>query len=110
MSRELLGQFHHAMLGIYDAGLKLKPIYRAVYFLRMVNEYGGKEAADRLLATGKPSKGFTDLWLRGPDALRLSVEYLVLQKPWRELFLPTQLEVARKRLVEYGCEPPAEVV
>lgn len=108
MSKEITEQFHQAMLGIYDAALKLKPPYPARLFLRMVQEHGGKEAADRLLATVKPSSGFTELFLRGKENLRLSVEYLVLKDPWRTLFTEQQLEVARKRLKEVQCPPPAE--
>jgi 5-methylcytosine-specific restriction endonuclease McrA len=104
----LLAQFHQAMLGIYDAARRLKPPYTAGDFRRMVLEMGGKGAADKLLAMGNPSEGFGTLLLRGKDALRLSVEYLVLQNPWRELFEPEQLAVARKRLRDVRCDPPPE--
>lgn len=102
---QLEQQFHHAMLGIYEAAKNLNPPYHPTYFLQMVNECGGKEAADRLLATTEPSQGFTELFLRG-RRLDLSVEYLVLQDPWRGLFTPEQLAVARRRLAEYEFEPP----
>lgn len=105
---QLEKQFHEAMLGIYESAKKLKPPYHAPRFLRMVHEHGGKETADRLLATGNPSEGFTELFLRGKDNLKISVEYVVLQNPWRELFSDEQLEVARKRLRDYQCDPPPE--
>ena len=108
MPQKLIDQFHAAMLAIYSAALQLKPPYRANLFLRMVHEHGGKGAADRLLATGNPSSGFTELCLRGNDNLKLSVEYLVLQNPWRELFTEDQRAVARKRLKEVKCAPPPE--
>lgn len=108
MSPQLLDKFHVAMLAIYDAGLRLKPTYRATLFLRMVHEYGGKGAADRLLATEKPSSGFTELYLRGKDNLKISVEYHVLQNPWRDLFTEDQRATARKRLMEVGCLLPHE--
>lgn len=108
MTDRTLEQFDHAMRGIYDAALKLKPPYRATYFLRMVNEHGGREAANRLLATNRPSEGFTELFLRGPENLRISVEYLVLQKPWRDLFTAEQLAIARKRLIDVKCPLPAD--
>jgi hypothetical protein len=107
MSQTLIDQFHTAMLGIYDAALQLKPPYRATLFLRMVHEHGGKGAAERLLATGNPSSGFTELCLRGNDNLKISVEYLVLQNPWRELFSEEQ-RAARKRLKAVKCPPPPE--
>lgn len=108
MSDRKLQEFDQAMRGIYDAARKLKPPYHANVFLRMVNEHGGKETANRLLATNKPSDGFTELFLRGRENLRLSVEYLVLQKAWRDLFTTEQLSVARKRLIEVECPPPAD--
>jgi hypothetical protein len=108
MQQNLLCQFHEAMLAIYDAALRLKPPYRATLFLRMVREHGGKAAADRLLATSNPSSGFTELFLRGKDNLRISVEYLVLQNPWRELFTVDQRAIARKRLRDVECAPPPE--
>ncbi|HEX4000135.1 MAG TPA: hypothetical protein VHX65_16395 [Pirellulales bacterium] len=109
MDRErLLMQFHKAMLGIYDAARQLKPPYVPGDFLRMVVDIGGKAAADQLLASGNPSQGFAKLFSYGPDALKLSVEYLVLRNPWRELFEPGQLTVARRRLKDVRCELPPE--
>jgi hypothetical protein len=108
MSQALLDGFNTAMLNIYEAAKQLKPPYSAPRFLRMVHEHGGKETADRLLATGDPSEGFTKLFLRGKDNLRISVEYVVLQNPWRALFEPDQLAVARKRLLDHGCQLPPE--
>ena len=108
MTQDLNDQFHSAMLAIYDAALRLKPTYRATIFLRMVNEHGGKKAADRLLSTVNPSSGFTELYLRGKDNLKISLEYLVLQSPWRELFTEEQRAIARKRLKDVGCSPPLD--
>lgn len=73
----------------------------------MVNERGGKDTADALLATDQPSEGFTELFLRG-RRLDLSVEYVVLKNPWRELFSPEQLAVARDRLIKHEFAPPPE--
>ena len=109
MDREhLLTQFHGAMLAIYDAARRLKPSYVPGDFRRMVNEMGGKAAADKLLAMEKPSDGFGTLLLRGKEALKLSVEYVVLQNPWRQLFEPEQLAIARRRLLGVGCELPPD--
>jgi len=108
MPDRTLEQFDQAMRGIYESARKLKPPYHATYFLRMVSEHGGKATADRLLATNKPSEGFTELFLRGRENLRLSVEYLVLQKPWRDLFTNEQLAVARKRLISVECPLPSD--
>lgn len=104
---ELERNFHQAMLGIYEAARRLKPPYNATRFLQMVNELGGKTAADTLLATSEPSDGFTELYLRGKH-LELSVEYLVLRNPWRSMFEQGQLAEARKRLKDREFAPPPE--
>lgn len=104
---QLEQQFHQAMLDIYEAARRLKPPYHATRFHRMVNERGGKDTADALLATNQPSEGFTELFLRG-RRLDLSVEYLVLKHPWRELFEPAHLAVARDRLKKHEFAPPPD--
>jgi hypothetical protein len=73
----------------------------------MVQGNGGKAAADQLLASTNPASGFTELFLRGREYLKYSVEYLVLQEPWRELFSEEQLAEATKRLLAVGVEPPS---
>jgi hypothetical protein len=105
---QLLDKFHEAMLGIYQAARQLKPPYRPSDFLRMVNELGGKGAADRLLAKGEVSSGFAELYTRGVENLKISVEYLVLQSPWRALFDQQQLAIARARLQRVNCDLPPE--
>src|SRR5260370_42157483 len=100
--------FHEAMVGIYKAAMRLNPPYRAARFLTMVTELGGREAANRLLATREPSDGFAELFRRGPENLKISVEYLVLTKQWRDLFTEQQLDEARKRLNDHKCDLPPE--
>ena len=106
MTSHLEEQFHAAMLHIYESAGRLSPPYRATRFLQMVQGSGGKAAADQLLASANPSAGFTELFLRGREQLKLSVEYLVLQDPWRTLFSAEQLAVAHKRLIDVGVSPP----
>jgi hypothetical protein len=78
--------FHEAMVGIYKAAMRLKPPYRANRFLTMVTELGGREAANRLLATREPSDGFAELFRRGPENLKISVEYLVINEAMERPF------------------------
>ena len=106
MSQQVEDQFHAAMLQIYERAARLKPPYRATRFLRMVQGSGGKAAADQLLSGADPSSGFAELFLRGRENLKLSVEYLVLQDPWCSLFADEQLAEARRRLEKVGVEPP----
>ena len=100
--------FHQAMLDVYQRAAALKPPYKATLLLKMVNQLGGREAANRLLDTDETSYGFAELLLRGPEHLKLSVEYVVLQHPWRALFDDEQLTVARQRLQQVGCALPPE--
>ena len=104
----LESQFTQELLNLYEETAKLKPSYKPVAFQRMVHQHGGKETADRLLGAPAASAGFSELYLRGPECLKLSLEYIVLMNPWRELFTPEQLDVARTRLEEVGCERPLE--
>lgn len=68
--------------------------YNATRFLQMLHKYGGVETARRLLPA--MSDGFAALWER--DRLDLTVEYLVLQTRWHELFSDDERGVARQRL------------
>jgi hypothetical protein len=106
-ANDLERRFHDEMLGIYEAAKRLKPPYRANQFRQFVLERGGKDAADTLLATPNVSEGFTELFIRG-RRLDLSVEYLVLSNPWRQLFTTEQLAVARNRLQQHEFDPPPE--
>jgi hypothetical protein len=96
---DLEKKFHQAMLDIYEIA-KCECNYNATYFLRMVVDYGGLQAARRLLATDKPSDGFTALWMC--RRLDLSVEAVVLKPEFVPLFTDAEREIARNRLAEYG--------
>ena len=91
-------RFHRAMLDIYTEAKKLG--YNATRFIGMVSDRGGLETARALVCTDGGSDGFRALWERG--RLDLTVERLVLEDEWRELFSPEERRAARKRLVEYG--------
>ncbi len=105
---KLLAEFDQAMRDVSEAAKRLKPPYNPTAFRQMVAEHGGKETADRLLASKNPSSGFTELFFRGKENLKLSVEYLVLTPPWNTLFTADQLAVARQRLLDVGCGLPPE--
>ena len=97
---ELESSFHAAMLDIYRRALS-EANYKASYFLQMVETYGGLSAARKLLATTRPSEGFTALWERG--RLDLTVEATVLDPRFASLFSDDELDAARERLKQYGC-------
>ena len=87
--------FHLEMIDIYARALK-ECGYRASRFLVMVNERGGLQAAKTLINAPGVSDGFVALWERGrPD---LTVEAIILDPRWKELFTNHELDIARERL------------
>ena len=93
-------RFHEAMVRIYQDATEFG--YYPNYFLRMVVEQGGLATAKQLLGSSNPASGFVRLWEE--RRLDLSVEHLVLQKPWRALFTDAELAEAGRRLadLDYG--------
>ena len=90
--------FHHAMVAIYETQKDYG--YYANYFKQMLDEYGGVEAAKRLLVAPKAQQGLFRLWEL--DHLANSVEAHVLHEKYRPLFSEAELEEARRRLEELG--------
>ena len=99
---KLVADFHTAMLDVYRKA-KTEAGYNAGYFLRLVSDVGGLEAAHKLLRAGSVSSGFSALWEKG--RLDLSVEAVVLHRTFRSLFSEEELTIARDRLAEYGYRP-----
>lgn len=99
---KLTAEFNAAMIDVYYRG-KNELGYRATKFLHMVNKHGGIETARRLLVSSKISYGFTKLW--DYRRLDLTVECLVLNERFRELFNGDQLETARRRLRDFDFDP-----
>lgn len=109
MASSLDDGFHIAMLQLYYAcAARVKPPYFASRFLDLVWEHGGKHVADEVLAAAAPSTVFAELCLRGSEHLTYSVEYLVLQSPWRVLFTDEQRATARGRLLQAGGVLPPD--
>lgn len=99
----LLKEFHSAMVEIYRRA-KAEAGYNATYFAQMLASEGPLVTARRLVMSGKPSDGFTALWER--KRLDLSVEAYILQDRFSALFTDEELDVARRRLEEYGYRWP----
>jgi len=95
MAHPLEAPFHNAMMDIYNRA-RDEAHYNATRFLKMVQEEGGYKTALYLLQAKDTSDGFTALFLRG--RLDLTVEALVLQDRWRDLFGDDELAVAKERL------------
>lgn len=106
MEQPIEDAFHQAMVELHKQGSRVLGGRFGSAFLNMVNQYGGKEAADRLLLGRTPSEGFANLFLSGKENLVHSVEHLVLRDPWHTLFDEDQLEEAKCRLNEVDCPIP----
>ncbi|WP_244218935.1 caspase family protein [Micromonospora arida] len=102
---KVAAEFHAAMLEGYRKAKK-ELNYNAAYFLKMVQEVGGLEAARRLIRASSVSSGFTTLWEKG--RLDLAVEAVVLQDRFAGLFTDEEIEIARDRLAAYGYHLPAQ--
>lgn len=86
--------FHLEMLRLYDEWRAIG--YVANRYRQLVRGRGGYAAARHLLGRKGLSAGFERLRVKGK--LSLTVEALVLQEPWRQLFTPGELDAARGRL------------
>ena len=90
--------FTNALRGTYEAARRRG--YIATYFLQRLEEHGGVETAKRLLAKSDPQTGLFELWNLG--LLHESMEAVVLQEKFRDLFTGEELAEASRRLEELG--------
>ena len=77
--------------------------YNAAYFRSMLSQLGPLETAHKLLASPAVSDGFAALWERG--RMDLTVEAVVVEPQFAELFSENEIEVARRRLEQFGYTP-----
>ena len=91
-------QLTAALRGTYEAARARG--YIATYFLQMLEEHGGREAAKRLLAKSEPQTGLFELWRL--NLLHESMEAVVLQEQYKMLFTEAELAEAHRRLDELG--------
>jgi hypothetical protein len=99
MASDIEQQFDVAMMNIYHRARK-EARYNATRYLQMLHEQRGLRTAQTLLYASQVSEGYTALWER--KRLDLTVEALVLQPEWRDLFTAEELEIARQRLQHYA--------
>jgi hypothetical protein len=91
--------FHRAMVAIYDYVL-LERRYDANRLLHLLVSDGGVKAAKNFLGTPGFGAGFEGLWQRGP--LDKTIEYLVLQPQFSDLFTDEEKKTAENRLRTCG--------
>ncbi|MET8046574.1 hypothetical protein ABZU75_03165 [Streptosporangium sp. NPDC005286] len=92
-------EFNEAMRSVYDRA-RAEANYHATYFLSMLAEHGSLATARKLLHAPAVSDGFAALWERG--RLDLTVEALVVQPRFADLFTPAEIEIAHHRLGQFG--------
>lgn len=99
--RQLEAEFLEAMLDVYCAVAEVvNPPKR---FRVMLHQYGAVKTARRLLSKDELQDTFIELALR--QRLDLSVEALVLQPKYRQLFTDAELQKAQSRLKSCGYDP-----
>jgi hypothetical protein len=91
--------FHRAVVAIYDYIL-LERRYDANRLLSLLVSDGGVKAVRNLLSMPGFGAGFEGLWQRGP--LDKTIEYLVLQQQFTDLFTDEEKKTAESRLTECG--------
>jgi hypothetical protein len=79
---------------------KLCKGYKPTTLIRMIDDHGVVEAVKRLINSQKPPEGFTRLCKC--NHLELSMENIIQEKEWNDLFTENERRKAKKRLSEYG--------
>lgn len=103
MDLDVRSDFERAMKDVYVRAKK-EANYTAGFFISMLTTYGGLETAKRLLASQEMHSGFTALYERG--RLDLTVEALVVQRKYSELFTDEEMDTAHRRLRQLGYDWP----
>lgn len=74
--------------------------YKPRTFMDMRERHGTIEAIKKLVHSIEIPSGFTTLWEHG--RLDLSVERIIQEDEWKDLFTEEDRLMARKRLKDYG--------
>jgi hypothetical protein len=93
------GDFDRAVLEIIER-CKAELRYHPRYFRVMVNQHGALGATRRLLQAPAVSDGFVSLWER--NRLDLTVEALVIDPRFADVFTDQERTIAEKRLADFG--------
>lgn len=92
-------QLHTDMINIYKTADR-ECNYRATRFLQMMEKKGALATAKQLISKSGGTNGFAKLW--ECNRLDLSLEVLVLNGKYDDLFTAEERELCRQRLNEYG--------
>jgi hypothetical protein len=92
---DLAARFNQRVAALYETAKVMAP-YLAVRNQPVLGPEDGLPLARALLSSANPSEMFAELVGHGCEAL--TVEFLVLQSPYAQLFTVAELNVARRRL------------
>jgi len=70
--------------------------YKPQYLINMISKYGVINAVKRLVLNPSISQGLERL--KKEDALHLSLESIVLEPEWKNIFTENERNIARKKL------------
>ena len=70
--------------------------YKPTYFMQMRHDYGTIQAIKKLIHNPRPRGGF--LKLHELDHPELTMECIILEEQWRDLFTEADRNAARKKL------------
>ena len=101
---DLKHQFHKALLDTCQR-TKRETTYNPTGFFQMLTRQNGVIVAKSILR-GKDQSGLSRLWEEG--RLDLSMEALILDAHYKDLFTDEEREIARQRLIECNYTFPAE--
>jgi hypothetical protein len=93
-----LQAFHQAAVSLINS--IEDRVYRPNYFISLMAESGAFQAACQVIHSTHIPDGF--LTLQQAGQLGLTIEALVLQPEWAEIFEPETLRLARERLTAFG--------
>ncbi|RUT84827.1 MULTISPECIES: hypothetical protein [unclassified Mesorhizobium] len=102
-------EFHKALVKA-DREARDLPGYTGHVFRKMIAGHGGWKAAKLMLqpmSRGKVQDGFVELWMCG--GIELTVESIILEPKWYELFTRDDRREAYRRLSSVGCEIEREL-
>ena len=101
-SEQLKKAFHQEMITLYKRMTKeLK--YKSPRLMDLINKYGGYEAAVKYITTENNVQDFAVLWEN--ERLDLSVEALITNAHYRDLFMDDIVKYCDRKLEEYSYAP-----
>ena len=101
-SEQLKKSFHQEMIALYKRMTKeLK--YKSPRLMDLINKYGGYEAAVKYITTENNVQDFAVLWEN--ERLDLSVEALITNVRYRDLFMDDIVKYCDRKLEEYSYAP-----